>query len=140
MSVSLSFFLTPFPLTNLRAKYIYGFLLIGRRYSSQPILKLIGESLFRKTHFSYSEKCPSEYTAICPSEQIPQKVSFGTCIGSYSELKHNCSSHLRTSSETYPYPKGEHNGAVGPKYASLRKSDKIRRHFLLIGNKVHMLI
>ena len=33
-------------------------------------------------------------------------------------MKHNCSSHLRTSSETYPYPKGEHNGAVGPKYAS----------------------
>ena len=23
-----------------------------------------------------------------------------------------------TSSETYPYPKGEHNGAAGPKYAS----------------------
>ena len=26
-----------------------------------------------------------------------------------------------TSSETYPYPKGEHNGAVGPKYASFLK-------------------
>ena len=40
---------------------------------TQPILKLIGESLFRKIYFSYSEKCPSEYTAICPSEQIPEK-------------------------------------------------------------------
>ena len=33
MSVILSFYLTPFPWTNLRAKYIYGFLLTGRRYS-----------------------------------------------------------------------------------------------------------
>ena len=24
----------------------------------------------------------------------------------------------KTSSETYPYPKGKHNGAKGPKYAS----------------------
>ena len=27
-----------------------------------------------------------------------------------------------TSSKTYPYPKGEHNGAVGPKYASMINS------------------
>ena len=40
------------------------------------ILKIIGESLFIKTHFSYFEKCPSEYTAECPSKQIPRKVSF----------------------------------------------------------------
>jgi hypothetical protein len=33
MSVRPSFFLTPFPRTNLRAKYIYGFLLKWRRYS-----------------------------------------------------------------------------------------------------------
>ena len=64
---------------------------------TQTILKLIGESLFRKFYLSYSEKWPSEYTAICPSEHNPQKVSFRTWyhvsfktwIGSYMELKHN---------------------------------------------------
>ena len=34
-------FLTPFPSTNLRAKYIYGFLLHGG--DTQTILKLIAE-------------------------------------------------------------------------------------------------
>ena len=28
-----------------------------------------------------------------------------------------------TSSKTYPYPEGEHNGAVGPKYASEYKCE-----------------
>ena len=47
--------------------------------------------------------CPSKHDAMCPSEH--EAII--------------CSSHtLPTSSETYPYPKGEHNGAVGPKYAS----------------------
>ena len=52
-------------------------------------------------------------------------VSFRTWIGSYLELKHKCSSQLRTSSETYPNPKGEHNGAIGPKYASKIKSTEL---------------
>ena len=55
------------------------------------------------------------------SFRIYCNMSFRTWIKSYSELKHNCSSHLRTSSETNPYPKGEHNGAIGPKYASYFK-------------------
>ena len=59
------------------------------------------------------KKCPSEHDAMCPSEhEAVIKL----------ELKENCSSPtLPTSSETYPYPKGEHNGAIGPKYASKYK-------------------
>ena len=58
--------------------------------------------------------CPSEHDAMCPSEhEAVIKL----------ELKENCSSPtLPTSSETYPYPKGEHNGALGHKYASLQNS------------------
>ena len=56
------------------------------------------------------KKCPSEHDAMCPSE--PE-------VGIKLELKENCSSHLRVfPSKTYPYLKGKHNGAVGPKYAS----------------------
>ena len=78
-----------------------------------------------------------QHNAICPSKHKLQKVSFWTwchvsfriwCyvsfrtwIGSYFELKHKCSFHWRTISEIYPYPKGKHNGAVGPKYASITK-------------------
>ena len=47
---------------------------------------------------------------MCPSEHE---------AGFSLELKEKCSSP--TSSETYPYPKGEHNGAIGPKDASILK-------------------
>ena len=66
------------------------------------------------------KKCPSKHNAMCPSENE---------AGIKLELKENCSFHRKgpllqlDSSGTYPYPKGEHNinGAVGPKYASLKK-------------------
>ena len=52
--------------------------------------------------------CPSEHEAVIKLE-----------------LNGNCSSPtLPTSSETYAYPKGKHNGAVGPKYASKTKRYK----------------
>ena len=59
------------------------------------------------------KKCPSEHDAMCPSEH---KLELG-----WNSI---CSSHKvlptpPTRSKIYPYPKGEHNGAVGPKYASL---------------------
>ena len=44
------------------------FSLHGR--DTQTILKLIGESLFKKFYLSYSEKCPSEHNAVCPSERM----------------------------------------------------------------------
>ena len=48
------------------------------------------------------KKCPSEHEVVIKLE-----------------LKENCSSPtLPTSSKTYPYPKCEHNGAVGSKYAN----------------------
>jgi hypothetical protein len=31
---------------------------------------------------------------------------------------------------TYPYPKGEHNGAIGPKYASYRNVNKRKKTLL----------
>ena len=46
-------------------------------------------------------------------------VSFRTWAMCPSE--HEAGFTPPTSSETYPYPKGEHNGAEGPKYASLSK-------------------
>ena len=58
-------FLTPFPWTNLRARYIYGFLFTWWRYWDH---ELIGESLFKKFYLSHSEKCPSKHAAICPSK------------------------------------------------------------------------
>ena len=62
------------------------------------------------------KKCRSEHDAKRPS-QCPSEHKAGINL----ELKQNCSSHTPpTSSKTYPYPKGEHNGAEGPKYASLR--------------------
>ena len=67
------------------------------------------------------KKCPSEHDAMCPSEhEAVIKL----------ELKENSSSPtLPTSSETYPYPKGEHNGAVGPKYASNYKSSVCQQKY-----------
>ena len=60
------------------------------------------------------KKCPSELDAMCPSKHDAM------CPSEHEAII--CSSHtLPTSSETYPYPKGEHNGAVGPKYASFIK-------------------
>ena len=35
---------------------------------TKTILKLIGESLFKKFYLSYTEKCPSKHAAICPSK------------------------------------------------------------------------
>ena len=82
----------------------------------QTICKLIGENLFRKIYFLYSEKCLSEYTAMCPSKHDAM------CTSDYElEVIQNCSSHLRSNYETYPYPKGEYNGTVGPKYVSMTK-------------------
>ena len=66
----------------------------------------------------FLKKCPSEHDAMCPSEHDAMCPSEHEAVIKL-ELKENCSSPtLPTSSETYPYPKGEHNGAVGPKYAS----------------------
>ena len=74
MSVNLwLLFLTPFPWTNLRTKYIYGFLLTWRRYSD----RFKGNKW--EFYLSYSENCPSQHFAMCPSEQNTQKVSFQTC-------------------------------------------------------------
>ena len=75
-SVLLSFFSTPFPWTNLTAKYIYGFLLKRQKYSDH--LKIDMWEFFKKFYLSYSEKCPSEHNAMCPSEHNTQKVSFRT--------------------------------------------------------------
>ena len=77
----------------------------------RPLINLIGESLFKRCK-KFCGKCPSKYNAMCPSKHNLQKVSFRTwrhvffqtlCyasfqtwIGSYLELKHNCSSNLRT--------------------------------------------
>ena len=59
------------------------------------------------------KKCPSELDAMCPSKHDAM------CPSEHEAII--CRSHtLPTSSETYPYPKGEHNGAVGPKYASIQ--------------------
>ena len=52
------------------------------------------------------KKCPSEHNVMCPYEHIKM-----------CPYKHP----PQISSKTYPYPKGEHNGAVGPKYASCLK-------------------
>ena len=58
------------------------------------------------------KKCPSEHDAMCPSKLDAM------CPSEHEAVI--CSSHtLPTSFETYPYPKGEHNGAVSPKYASV---------------------
>ena len=78
---------------------------------------------------------PNTMLKKCPSEHNTQKVSFRT---QYSKsvlpntiLKKRPSEHMmlcvlygntgkfKIRSETYPYPKGEHNGAVSPKYASI---------------------
>ena len=72
----LSLFSTPFPWTNLTAKYIYGFLLTRRRYSDH--FKVDMWEFLKKFYLSYSEKCPSEHNAMCPSEHNTQKVSFRT--------------------------------------------------------------
>ena len=73
----------------------------------------------------FLKKCPSEHDAMCPSEHELKVIQNWTMLISITlELKHNCCSHLRTSSETYPYPKGEHNGAVGPKYATWKNIGK----------------
>ena len=57
------------------------------------------------------KKCPSEHDAMGPSKHDAM------CPSEHEAII--CSSHtLPTSSETYQYPKGEHNWAVGPKYAS----------------------
>ena len=58
------------------------------------------------------KKCPSEHDAMCPSEH-KLELSWNSNCGSHKGLP-----IPPTSSKTYPYPKGEHNGAVGPKYAS----------------------
>ena len=50
--------------------------------------------------------------AMCPSEHE---------AGIKLELKKLQFSHKGPSSKTYPYPEGEDNGAVGPKYASVIK-------------------
>ena len=42
---------------------------------TKTILKLIGESLFKKFYLSYSDKSPSEHNAMCPSEHSTQKYS-----------------------------------------------------------------
>ena len=114
---SLSLFLTPFPWTNLTAKYIYGFLLKRRRYSDHfkvdmwgflkgfiyHILKSVFPNIMQRVlPNTIIKKCPSEHEVVIKLE-----------------LKENCSSPtLPTSSKTYPYPKCEHNGAVGSKYAN----------------------
>ena len=46
------------------------------------------------------KKCPSEHDDMCSSDNE---------VGVKLELKRNYSSHIRANSETYPYPKGEHN-------------------------------
>ena len=40
----------------------------------------------------------------------------------------------KTSSETYPYPKGKHNGAKGPKYASQENAKKWVGPLFLVDN------
>ena len=67
MCVILSFFLTPFSRTNLRANYIYGFFLICWRYSDHfKVNRLVFVQTFL---FSYSKMCPSQHNAMCPSKQ-----------------------------------------------------------------------
>ena len=64
---------------------------------------VLPNTILKKCPYEHDAMCPSKHDAMCPS-------------------KHEaviCSSHTSpTSSETYPYPNGEHNGAIGPKYAS----------------------
>ena len=70
--------------------------------------------------------CPSKHKAMCPSKHE---------AGIKLELKENYSSlTLPTSSETYPYPKGEHNGAVGPKYASFQNVSFFKKNLGLSRN------
>ena len=56
------------------------------------------------------KKCPSKHAAMCPSKHE-------LCV--LPNMKLELRNKGLTSSETYPYPKGEHIGAKGPKYASL---------------------
>ena len=60
-----------------------------------------------------------------PSKHNAQKVSFRTQYSKCpSEHEAGIETNLQVAgSETYPYPypKGDHNGAVGPKYASIVK-------------------
>jgi hypothetical protein len=60
--------------------------------------------------------CPSEHTAMCPSEHNAMSPSQHGA-GIKLELKENISSHIWVHSSN-PYPKGEQNGAAGPKHAS----------------------
>ena len=98
-------FLTPFPWTNLRARYIYWFLFTWWRYWDH---ELIGESLFKKFYLSHSEKCPSKHAAICPSK-------YELCVLSSMKLR-NKSSPLQLA------PKPTHTqreNIMGPKDLSI---------------------
>ena len=65
---------------------------------------------------TYSEKYTFEHNAMCPSEHNAMSPSQHGA-GIKLELKENISSHIWVHSSN-PYPKGEQNGAAGPKHAS----------------------
>ena len=112
---------------------MYGFLLKWRRYSDYFNNKMweYGENIFfyhilksvlpnntQKVSFrtQYSKSVlPNMMPCVLPNMKLElswnwKKSAVLTLISSPP-----------TSSKTYPYPKGEHNGAIGPIYASISK-------------------